>query len=123
LHQILSLFLHIGYLCIIRFLFIGKGDSLDYKILTTDKEMIAALLHDLERTWSTPIRTVPNGAATYTIMFDSDSDPIHTGHNGFIIYYPEFDVYAFIDASRKMAYSLSSSESLKKIVQQHGMGT
>lgn len=85
--------------------------------------MIAALLHDLERTWSTPIRTVPNGAAAYTIMFDSDSDPLHTGHNGFIIYYPEYDVYSFIDPSRNMVYSLSSSESLKKIVQQHETGS
>lgn len=100
----------------IKYVFISNqaNQDWDYKLLTADKQQIKQLLADVKATWSTNLRPIPKEEEKYSIIFDDDAFP-DLGHNGFIDYYPESQVFSFIDQeTREWSVSIGASEVLQQ---------
>ncbi len=88
----------------------------DYKLLTKDKEEIHQLFRDIKSTWNTNLWFTPKDEHHYFIIFDDDNDPLKTGHNGFIVYYPQSDTFTYLTKNHGYSVSLETSNILKQFV-------
>lgn len=86
-----------------------------FQLITNDKEEIRNLFQDITLKWNTSLLSAPENEEHYFIYFDDDQDPLQTGHNGYVTYYPQSNRFAYYNGEGH-SMSLQASEVLRQFV-------
>jgi len=85
----------------------------DRILLSEDVDEIEQLITDLQWTWVTNLKEIPDDDTVYQVNFtDSSGELIYP-----LLYYPQSDTLVFV--GKQNLVSLQSSDRLKKIIAKH----
>ncbi|MGC5325068.1 hypothetical protein [Brevibacillus sp. SYSU BS000544] len=98
----------------ISHVFLLNNQTQEYQLITTDQQEIKALVKEIKWTWNRRMENRPDNEASYEIIFDDNDNPTD-GHNGFITYFPQADVFFFYDHKKDWLQNMESTSLIKEL--------